>query len=155
MPNTFCPRCGDKQTTSVMLAAAGIPTPAGCTLPAGGSIPAGFRFPAVLKSRESAGCDGLTIIQNTADFVTPETDSRLECHIAGIPGSVSCLCRAESIIPLVPFEQMFMMHCSRFTSRTSYSQKIIMLECSRLQYGRLKLSAEQHRRKPMAGSELI
>ena len=106
-PTPFVHAASDKQTTSVMLAAAGIPTPAGCTLPAGGSFPTGFRLPAVLKARESAGCDGLRIIQNRSDFATPETDSRLECHIAGIPGSVCCLCRAESIIPLLPFEQMF------------------------------------------------
>ncbi|MEO2001200.1 MAG: ATP-grasp domain-containing protein [Pirellulales bacterium] len=106
-PMPFIHAASDKQTTSVMLAAAGIPTPAGRTLPPGGSIPAGFRLPAVLKARESAGCDGLRIIQNRSDFATPETDSRLECHIAGIPGSVCCLCRADSIIPLLPFEQMF------------------------------------------------
>ena len=106
-PMPFIQAAGDKQTTSVMLAAAGIPTPAGCTLSAGESIPTGFRLPAVLKARESAGCDGLRIIQNITDFVTPETDSRLECHIAGIPGSVCCLCRADSIVPLLPFEQIF------------------------------------------------
>lgn len=106
-PMPFIQAAGDKQTTSAMLAGAGIPTPAGCTLSAGESIPTGFRLPAVLKARESAGCDGLRIIQSITDFVTPETDSRLECHIAGIPGSVCCLCRADSIVPLLPFEQMF------------------------------------------------
>ena len=106
-PMPFIQAAGDKQTTSAMLAAAGIPTPAGCSLSAGESIPTGFRLPAVLKARESAGCDGLRIIQTITDFVTPETDSRLEYHIAGIPGSVCCLCRADSIVPLLPFEQMF------------------------------------------------
>ena len=106
-PSPFIRAASDKQTTCAMLAAAGIPTPAGCTLPAGGSIPTGFRLPAVLKARESAGCDGLRIIQNRSDFVTPETDSRLECHISGIPGSVCCLCRTDSIVPLLPFEQLF------------------------------------------------
>ena len=106
-PVPFIRAASDKQTTCAMLAAAGIPTPAGYTLPAGGSLPTGFRLPAVLKSRTSAGCDGLMMIWDRSDFVTPETDSRLECHVSGIPSSVCCLCRADSIIPLLPFEQVF------------------------------------------------
>jgi predicted ATP-grasp superfamily ATP-dependent carboligase len=106
-PVPFIRAASDKQQTCAMLAAAGIPTPAGYTLPAGGSLPTGFRLPAVLKSRTSAGCDGLMMIWDRSDFVTPETDSRLECHVSGIPSSVCCLCRADSIIPLLPFEQVF------------------------------------------------
>ncbi|MDA8043607.1 MAG: ATP-grasp domain-containing protein, partial [Pirellulales bacterium] len=41
------------------------------------------------------------------DFSAPRTDSRLECHISGIPGSVCCLCETDSIVPLLPFEQVF------------------------------------------------
>ena len=106
-PTPFIRAASDKQITCLMLAAAGIPTPAGCTLATGGNLPTGFRLPAVLKSRTSAGCAGLIMIRDRSDFVTPETDKRLECHVPGIPSSVCCLCRADSIVPLLPLEQVF------------------------------------------------
>ena len=106
-PAPFIHAASDKHMTCLMLAAAGIPTPAGCPIATDGSLPTGFRLPAVLKARTSAGCDGLMIIENRSDFVSPETDSRLECQVPGIPGSVCCLCRADSIVPLLPLEQVF------------------------------------------------
>ena len=106
-PTPFIKAASDKEITCRMLSAAGIPTPAGRTIATGESFPHGFRLPAVLKARGSAGCHGLTIIHKPTDFSAPRTDSRLECHISGIPGSVCCLCETDSIVPLLPFEQVF------------------------------------------------
>ena len=154
-PVAFIRAASDKQTTCAMLAAAGIPTPAGCTLPSGGSIPTGFRIPAVLKARESAGCDGLRIIQNRSDFVTPEIDSRLECHFSGIPAASVVSVELIQSFHYSHSNKCSLTHSSRCTSAVALLTKIIMLECSLLQYGRSKLSTKQRRLQPVAGSELI
>ena len=106
-PIPFVSAASDKHTTCTILAAAGIPTPTGYTVPAGGELPADCHLPAVLKPRMSAGCDGLRIIYSYSDFIAPEIDSRLEHLVSGIHGSCCCLCTTDSIIPLLPCEQLF------------------------------------------------
>ncbi len=106
-PVPFVAAASDKHTTCTILAAAGIPTPAGFTVPAGGRLPANCHLPAVLKPRMSAGCDGLRIINSHNDFIAPETDSRIEHLVSGIHGSCCCLCASDSVIPLLPCQQLF------------------------------------------------
>lgn len=106
-PIPFVAAASDKHTTCTILAAAGIPTPAGFTVPAGGRLPANCHLPAVLKPRMSAGCDGLRIINSHNDFIAPETDSRIEHLVSGIHGSCCCLCASDSVIPLLPCQQLF------------------------------------------------
>jgi predicted ATP-grasp superfamily ATP-dependent carboligase len=106
-PIPFVSAASDKHTTCTILAAAGIQTPPGYPVPAGGNLPADCDLPAVLKPRMSAGCDGLRIIYRHTDFIAPETDSRLEHLASGMHGSCCCLCTSDSIIPLLPCEQLF------------------------------------------------
>jgi len=106
-PIPFVIAASDKHTTCTILAAAGIPTPTGYTVPAGGGLPDDCHLPAVLKPRMSAGCDGLRIVNSHTDFIAPETDSRIEHLISGIHGSCCCLCTSDSVIPLLPCQQVF------------------------------------------------
>ena len=106
-PVDFVRAAADKQTTCTQLAAAGVPVPAGRPLKAGEPLPADFRLPAVLKARDSAGCDGLQVINTSADFQRPRGPARLETLVAGTPASLACLCGGGTIVPLLPLEQLF------------------------------------------------
>ena len=106
-PVGFARAAADKQTTCDKLAAAGVPVPAGQSLGADAELPAGFRLPAILKARDSAGCDGLLKIATAADYRSPTGPARLESLAAGTAASLACLCGPGGVVPLLPLEQLF------------------------------------------------
>ena len=103
----FAATASDKQLTCNLMAASGVPVPAGRSLAAGAGLPAGFHTPAVQKARDSAGGDGLCLVQTATDFCPAPISTRIEAHVIGLPASVCCLCGPNGIVPLLPLEQCF------------------------------------------------
>jgi len=103
----FAAAAADKQLTCQLLAGGGIPVPAGCSLPAGAQLPSGFHLPAIQKARDSAGGDGLVLVETAANFQPATMPTRIETQVSGVPVGVCCLCGPDGMVPLLPLEQRF------------------------------------------------
>jgi predicted ATP-grasp superfamily ATP-dependent carboligase len=102
----FIDVASDKQRTAELLAQCGITVPTGVPIAAGERLPRTFPFPAVLKPRDGAGSQGVTLLaQHPGDDFHAPAAMRLEKFIAGQPASIAALCGPRGNVLLPPCSQ--------------------------------------------------
>ncbi len=91
--DAFTRAASNKQRTSELLAAAGVPTPPAELFPADGErLPADFAYPGVLKPLDGAGSQHTLLVEGPGDEPPPYPwPRRLERYIPGKPASVACI----------------------------------------------------------------
>jgi predicted ATP-grasp superfamily ATP-dependent carboligase len=106
-PAEFVRVASDKQRTSELLAAAGVPIPPSTIWPDPQNQVPGIPFPAVLKPNDGAGSMDVQLVPDAERLpvVTSGRSWRLETWCPGMPASASWLAGPGSCLPLPPCAQ--------------------------------------------------
>jgi predicted ATP-grasp superfamily ATP-dependent carboligase len=96
----------DKQRTADLLAQRGVAVPVGVPIATGEGLPQAFPYPAVLKPRDGAGSQGMSLFaQHPGDDFRAPAAMRLEKFVAGQPASIAALCGPGGNLMLPPCSQ--------------------------------------------------
>ncbi len=96
----------DKQRTSDVLHAAGVPVPVGRLLESDEPLPARFPYPAIVKPVDGAGSQDMFFVRGSHEAPPAYAwRRRLEQFAPGLPASVAVLCGPSGSVALLPCKQ--------------------------------------------------